>query len=36
MSFTEGRIVYVDPTRLCCDAIGIDGSNYYEDITSTS
>lgn len=32
MQFVEGRIVYVDPSRLVCDAVGIDGHNLYEDI----
>lgn len=32
MKYTEGRIIYVDPSRLCCDAIAIDGFNFFEDI----
>ncbi len=36
MPYIEGRIVYVDPLRLVCDAIGIDGINLYEDVQYTN
>ena len=33
MRYIESRIVYVDTSRNCCDAISIDGFNHFENIS---
>jgi hypothetical protein len=33
MSMHEGRIIYVDVNRLCCDTISIDGCYFTEDVS---